>query len=194
MKTLWKILISAGMALNLAACAGSASASASASPSASAAPAMDENTALAAYKTASVELEKFYQMKYTIDGKDSITPAGGGTFYLVKDYGTLSELKDHLMQYVTADCADSILSQWSSVYMENDGKLYMLGADTPIDETKGEESDAAAKVSDTEYKITATVQIINPEDNNKVTGSKDFEFPYVLQDGEWRFQEFPKIR
>lgn len=196
MKHPWKIIAAACLSIMMAACssgtgsaAASAAATASAKSSASTA-SISEDTVLAAYKSTASEMKKFYTLGYSVDTGDSQqVQANGATYYRVKDYATLADLKSHLSTMLEDSCVNALMEQMKGVYTDIDGKLYMVGADAPDLSGLGEETDTVTKVSDTKYVVNVSVPT-----GGSTAKPVEFQFPYELVDGNWRFTSFPMIQ
>lgn len=108
---------------------------------------------------------------------------------------TYAQLEAYLRTLFSDDIVGRLLNRGDGLerYRDIDGELYAIPADRGTDLTKGDETRAILRASDSKAIVEVTVQLLDPE-AGKVTGQEVHDFSYVYRDGKWIFETFSLVR
>jgi hypothetical protein len=111
-----------------------------------------------------------------------------------KDITSKQALTDYLNGIFADDITDRLMSESSERFAEHGGKLYVMPADRGTDIFKGAESYEIFRSSDTEIKITVTVEVFEDFEQENIAGYEKYDFFLELSDNLWRFKNFELVR
>ena len=148
---------------------------------------------LETYRNATRMAMWFHAGTLETDHKESAN-INGMTYYKVKDYANLEELHAKLCEAFTPETAAWMIFDSGAHYREVNGSLYAIDADSGTDMTKGEESYRIISETKGGGILAVTVELLNPEDPDRVTGYQEYKFRYTYLNGTVQFFEFPLIR
>lgn len=139
-----------------------------------------------AYKKAFRVYDAFYLNQFSL-GEDAAPSSLGAEYYKVNDFATLSSLKSHMESVLSNNLVNNLLAISPPVYSEVDGILY--GREIIVGITGyGQETVAVVKNSDSQFMVTATVEIL--DDNENVIANEPHTSIYKLVNGKWVFTSF----
>lgn len=164
-----------------------------------------QNTAAAAKLTDDEVLELYSKAREAYEwfglttipfDSDKYILSDGMMYYEVvqPDINSKQALSDYLKTLFADNIVDGLIEASSDQYVEHDGKLYVLPADRGSDIFKGEETYEVVRVSDTEIKLTVTVEIYDDPMQQNVTGYEHHDFFLEFSDNRWRFNNFNLVR
>ena len=111
-----------------------------------------------------------------------------------RNFKVLEDLREHLNQLFAPAVTERLLAVGGKqpMYRDIDGALYVTGQGRSRDLYKGEAGIQAERVSDTEYSVNVTVNLLD-DDRSTVTGLECWAFPYVFNGEYWVFGDFRLI-
>ncbi|MBQ6560590.1 MAG: hypothetical protein IJL85_07165 [Erysipelotrichaceae bacterium] len=111
-----------------------------------------------------------------------------------KQYKTLAEFKDHIMNdyKISETFADRLLSSVSHQLYEKDSQLYIAEADGQMDQTVGNEiGREVIRQNDTTVILKVTYEKV--DDNGSATGSLVLDNVFVYKNGKWVIDSIPNF-
>ena len=156
--------------------------------------ALTEEEILTAYDRAVTAYGWFDLSPLQVDGESR--EVDGDSYYRVDARG-MQDLED-LRIYLRSVFSDGVVEQMLAtggdrpLYREIDGRLYRRDGGREKDPAKGTSRIEIEQVSDTEYSVDVTVDLLD-EDQTAVTGLECWAFPYVYEDGRWVFSDFQLV-
>ena len=120
----------------------------------------------------------------------------GFRYYQVSVDGmeTLADLTEYLKCYFSDGIVTGLLNQDTAPYRDIDGKLYGLNGGRGKNIALGKEQYSYSERSGTEVVLEVTVENLDEEDLETVTGHTTHNFVYEKTDDQWVFTEFPYFR
>jgi hypothetical protein len=123
---------------------------------------------------------------------DVPAPSGtDGNYFKVRDYGTLLELRTYMETVLSTNLVNNLLNISPPVYQEIGGVLYGYELVTGS-AGYGQETVAVVKNSDTQFTVTATIEVL--DDNENVSAYEPHNSIYKLVNGKWVFTSFDFYR
>lgn len=106
----------------------------------------------------------------------------------------LEDLRIYLNGLFAPEVTERLLATGgeSPMYRDIDGALYVTGQGRERDPLKGKRQVEAQQVSDGEYSVNVTVDLLD-RDGVTVTGLESWSFPYVYTGERWVFTDFHLI-
>lgn len=118
----------------------------------------------------------------------------GTTYRRVEGMDELEDLRIYLNGLFAPEVTEQLLATGGEhpMYRDIDGALYVTGQGREQDPLKGDSRVEAEQVSDGEYSVNVTVDLLD-RDGVTVTGLESWSFPYVYTGERWVFTEFHLI-
>lgn len=137
-----------------------------------------------AYKKAFKIYEACYILGFESEGGTPIL-SDNVEWYKVRDYHTFQELRTYMETVLSINLVDNLLP---GQLKEFNGVLYGCEIIFPI-EGFGQETVAVVRNSDSQFTVTATVELIDI-DSEAVSGYQNYDSIYNKVDGKWVFTSF----
>lgn len=157
----------------------------------------DDETVLAAYRSA-VEAFWWFQVEtLPLDRTDS-REVDGRTYYRVDYPGidSTASLRGYLKSLFSDDLVEMLLPYGGIQYIDVDGVLYGLEGGRGTDVTRGAESAQVLREGDDPNRrvVRVSVEVVDPEQGGAVVDVLTFDFPYEKVGEKWIFTSFSLVR
>lgn len=146
----------------------------------------------AAYEKAAEIYYYFEVSSLEVDSAATVEDAGK-TYYKVKDYSTLNELKAYMGSVLSEGLIEKLIDDNADIYREFDGVLYSIDGARGTDITLGGEKVSIIQNNDTGFTVIVTVEKLG-EDLKTVTGFETHNDIYENVNGKWVFTVFDYFR
>ena len=192
MKKFLSILIAFVLICSLGACSATKSDSTTATSAATTVTAVPTNAQIiAAYNKATQIYFYFEVNSLDVDSKVTVKDAGK-TYYKVKDYSTLADLKVYMETVLSENLVNNLIDK-TDVYREFNGVLYSVDGARGEDISLGKETVTVTQSSNSIFTVTVKVEKLS-DDYKSVTGYETFKDIYSNVDGKWAFTGFIYFR
>jgi len=192
MKKFLSILIAFVLICSLGACSATKSDSTTATSAATTVTAVPTNAQIiAAYNKATQIYFYFEVNSLDVDSKVTVKDAGK-TYYKVKDYSTLADLKVYMETVLSENLVNNLIDK-TDVYREFNGVLYSVDGARGTDITLGKETVSVTQSSNSIFTVTVKVEKLS-DDHKTVTGYETFKDIYSNINGKWAFTGFIYFR